>query len=118
VFICGLNINFWSKYKVDITGKWNLEVDSMFGKVPFSLEISQKADGGLHGYANTQYGGSAMDNVSLTGNELNADAKLAIQGQNIEVKIRGTINGNAINGKVSTSYFGIPAMNFTGNREV
>ena len=103
---------------MEATGKWNLEVDSMFGRVPFSLEISQTADGNLHGYAQTQYGGSEMSNVSLDGDELQADAKLAIQGQNIEITLKGTITGNSISGKISTSYFGVAPMNFNGSREI
>ena len=97
---------------VDITGKWNLQVDSMFGKVPFSLEISQTADGNLRGFAQTQYGGSEMSAISLNGNELNANAKLNIQGQNIQVNLQGLVEGNSINGKVATSFWGNSANEF------
>lgn len=97
-------------------GTWNLSVSTPQGDLPIAVTITN--DGGnVGGTINSPLFGSAeITSGSVDGNQVNATSAVSFQGQSIEVKINGTIEGSTMRGSVAASIPGIPELSFTGTK--
>lgn len=97
-------------------GTWNLSVSTPQGDLPITMTLTN--DGGkLGGTINSPFFGSAdITGGSIDGNKVRAASAVSFQGQSIEVKINGTIEGNSMRGSVSASIPGIPELSFSGTK--
>lgn len=97
-------------------GNWNLSVATPQGDLPIAVTIT--TDGGkLGGSINSPFFGNAeITGGSVEGNQINAVSIVSFQGQSIEVKINGTIEGDTMRGTVAASIPGIPELSFTGTK--
>jgi zinc protease len=99
----------------DFSGEWSLMLDFQGQNVPVSLSI-QQADGSVRGTLETVLGRGEITEGIVNGNVLSATATTEIQGQSVELQIRGALDsGNAISGTISAPI--IPdSLNFSGTR--
>lgn len=97
-------------------GTWNLSVSTPQGDLPISVTITN-GGGNLGGTINSPLFGTAeITSASIDGDKVNAVSSVDFQGQSIEVKINGTIEGNSMRGSVAASIPGIPELSFTGTK--
>jgi predicted Zn-dependent peptidase len=97
-------------------GTWNLSVSSPQGDLPISVTLKTES-GNLGGTINSPlFGSSDITGGSIDGNKISAVSAVSFQGQSIEVKINGTIEGDSMRGSVTTSIPGIPELSFTGTK--
>lgn len=93
-------------------GAWTLQINSPQGQVTSTLTL-QAGGSGLTGEISSPLGSSKVSDVQLNGNELTFSYVINVQGNEIPVTARGTIDGNAIRGAMTA--FG-QQMEFTGAR--
>jgi len=97
-------------------GTWNLSVSTPQGDLPISVTLTTNGSN-LGGTINSPlFGNADITGGSVDGNKVNAVSAVSFQGQSIEVKINGTIEGNSMKGSVTASIPGIPELSFTGTK--
>ncbi len=95
---------------VSETGKWNMTADAGGQKIPITLELKQ--DGAsLSGSLSSPMGGGAVKNAQVTGNLFTGTASVNFQGQQMEIALKGTINGDKMTGTISGPR--LPPISFT-----
>jgi predicted Zn-dependent peptidase len=97
-------------------GTWNLSVSSPQGDLPISMTLKTDA-GKLGGTLNSPlFGNSNITGGSIDGNKVSITSAVNFQGQSVEVKINGTVEGNSMKGSVNASIPGVPELPFTGTK--
>lgn len=99
---------------VNVAGKWNLTIDFQGQKLPVSLDLEQ-TDDSVSGKLESMLGEGEISDGKVKGNKLSAVAKTAMQGQELELSIVGTIEGDLINGTINTPMIPMP-LEFTGTK--
>jgi imidazolonepropionase-like amidohydrolase len=97
----------------DVSGTWNLVVDSPQGQVDITATLRQ-AGTKITGSMTSMFGESNVTDGSISGNTIQFTTVVDIQGQMLEVKYEGTIQGNSMSGTVTVQ--GIGSMPFSGTR--
>ena len=83
-------------------GTWNYVVkDTPYGTVEGQLIISQEEDG-YSGELRSGMGNVSLSNISIEGNELNADAWL----QGTDLKLAGKVDGDNLQGTIDAGSAG------------
>ncbi|MEP6922926.1 MAG: alpha/beta fold hydrolase [Pyrinomonadaceae bacterium] len=98
---------------VNAGGKWNLMANAGGQEIPITLDIKQ--DGAnLTGELQSQMGGGTIESGKVSGNAVVATAKVEVQGQAMELKIEGVVDGNKMTGTMSGQ--GLPPITFTATK--
>jgi dipeptidyl aminopeptidase/acylaminoacyl peptidase len=98
---------------VNAGGKWNLTASAGGQEIPITLDLKQ--DGAnLTGELQSHMGGGTIESGKVSGNAVLATAKVEVQGQAMELKIEGTIDGGKMNGTMSGP--GLPPITFTATK--
>ncbi|HSK73640.1 MAG TPA: hypothetical protein VK892_18225, partial [Pyrinomonadaceae bacterium] len=98
---------------VNTTGKWKMTADAGGQIVPIDLELKQNgAD--LTGTISSALGGGTIENGKISGNMFTATMKVEIQGQPMELKMEGKIEGDKMTGNLSGP--GLPPITFTADK--
>lgn len=101
----------------NVGGKWNLTVDFQGQKVPVKLKLEQ-AGNKLNGILDSMLGKGEIANGKITGNKVLATVKIQVQGQALEVLIKGDLqNETEITGTLSAEKDGFPDLSFTGTKD-
>jgi len=97
---------------ISVAGVWTLNVEAPDGAHSSTLNLHQ--DGTvLSGDIATPMGNATIGAGRLTGNEITLEFSLTIEGQPTPVSLKGTIQGNALQGTVSAGGQNFPV---TGTR--
>jgi len=106
----------WSKPtapSINSTGKWNMTADAGGQTIPITLELKQ--DGAnVSGSLSSPMGGGNIESGKISGNMLKATAKVEVQGQQMEIQIEGTIEGDKMTGTMFGT--GLPPISFTATK--
>jgi hypothetical protein len=82
-------------------------------QIPITLELKQ--DGSVfNGSLSSALGGGTIQNGKVSGNMLVGTAKVDVQGQPMELKLEGTIEGDKMTGTLSGP--GLPPISFTATK--
>jgi zinc protease len=102
----------------NVGGKWNLTISVQGQEIPVTLDLTQDKDK-VTGKMELNFGGMAskgeVSDGKIVGNKLTATAKTDFQGQALELKISGTVDGNNMKGVINTSLIPMP-LPFTGTK--
>ena len=94
-------------------GKWALNIDFQGQTVPVNLELKQ--DGAkVTGLLESMLGEGEIADGKVNGNKFVGAAKTQIQGQDVELVINATIDGDSMEGVVDAGMAGFPPLSFTG----
>jgi hypothetical protein len=88
----------------DVTGTWNMTVETQAGSGNPVFTLKQTGDNVTGTYKGQL--GEAPVTGTVKGNEVALSYKLEAQGMAIEVKYTGTVDGNNISGKLSLGDMG------------
>jgi zinc protease len=99
----------------NVAGKWSLNIDFQGQRLPVTMTLSQSGSN-LTGTLKTMLGDGAIDDGTVSGNKLAATAKAEMQGQSVEFKISGTVDGDSMSGSITAPIVPDP-LSFTGSRE-
>jgi hypothetical protein len=92
-------------------GKWNLTAKADGQMIPITLELKQEG-AFLKGSLSSPIGGGVVKSAQITGNLFTGTASVNFQGQQMEIALKGTIDGDKMTGTISGT--GLPAIPFTG----
>ncbi len=98
---------------VNAGGKWNLMADADGQQVAVTLDLKQ--DGAnVSGTLASDVTNGTIENAKISGKMLIGTAKVEIQGQQMELKMEGTIEGDKMTGTFSGP--GLPPITFTATK--
>jgi predicted Zn-dependent peptidase len=98
----------------DVAGKWSLTVDFQGQQFPVSLALEQNGET-VSGKLESVLGEGDVNDGKVKGNKFSATAKSNVQGQNIELSIKGTVENDSMSGSLSAPMIPMP-LNFSGTR--
>lgn len=95
---------------INVAGKWDMTADVNGQQLPVMLELKQDSSN-LTGSLSSMMGGGLLQSGKVSGNVFEATFLVEIQGQKLELKMEGTIEGDKMTGTLSGQ--GIPSIPFT-----
>ena len=99
----------------NVAGKWDLSIEAQGQKLPVTLELKQ--DGAkVSGSLESMLGKGEITNGKVSGNKFVGTAKTQIQGQDVDLTINGTIEGDSMKGVINATIPGFPPLPFEGKR--
>ena len=97
----------------DISGKWSMAADAGSQVVDIAVEIAQKgAD--FTGTSSSMLGNGKIDTGKVEGKKFSAIMHADVQGQAVDFKMEGTVDGDKMTGTLSNANFG--SVPFTATR--
>lgn len=105
-----------SSENAQISGKWNLTVSAFGQELKLALKLEQ-TDAKFTGVLESALMKGTIDDGSVSGNKLTANLATNFQGQSLEIAINATVDGDKINGTLSSPILPAP-YSFSGTREV
>ena len=99
----------------DVAGNWSLNIDFQGQRLPVSMTLEQ-AGSDVKGILKTMLGDGVIEGGTVSGNKLAATAAAEMQGQPVEFKISGIVDGNSMSGAITAPIVPDP-LSFTGSRE-
>jgi hypothetical protein len=100
-------------YAADVAGTWALSVESPRGTRQSTLVLTQKGEE-IAGTMKSERGDMPVSGT-LKGNALAFGYKMSMQGNEMDIKYTGTVDGDAISGTVS--FGGMGEGKFTGKKQ-
>jgi len=101
--------------KVDVAGKWNLEVKTQAGGIT-TPSVTLKQDGEkLSGHYSSVTLGEAEVTGTLKGQQIEFSFNADVQGFALHVQYTGTVKGDTMDGKISLGELGDGT--FTGKKQ-
>ena len=107
----------WSKGaapSVNASGKWNVTADAGGQQIPITFNLKQDGSN-FNGSLSSDLGGGSFENGKVSGKMLRGTARVEVQGQQMELKLEGTIEGDKMTGTLSGP--GLPPITFTATKE-
>jgi hypothetical protein len=101
------------KPTVNVTGKWELSVETPMGSMKMTVEFLQEA-ASLSGKLTTQFGVSEFSEGVVSGNEISFDMVLSVAGQEIDLYFSAVVEKDTMTGTVIQGTMG--SAEFTGKR--
>lgn len=102
---------------VNVTGKWELAMQAMGQNLPLTLDLKQEGDKVSGELSAGMLGKGTVENGKVSGNKFTGNAKMSFQGQQLNLKITGTIDGENMKGSVDTGFPGAPPFQFSGKKK-
>ena len=101
------------KAAIDVSGKWTLIAEAPGQSVEMAMELKQTADN-FNGTLSSQLGGGTVENGKVSGNNVQGTAKVTVNGNPLDLKMDGTVEGNTMKGTLDSPFGLIP---FTATRD-
>ncbi len=98
--------------QVNITGKWEISLESPMGTLNFNLEVKQEG-ASLSGKFVSQFGTSEFTGGKVLGNETFFTLSLTFGGESMDLTFSAVIEGDTMRGTVQSS---MGSMEFKGRR--
>ncbi|HEY0460422.1 MAG TPA: alpha/beta fold hydrolase [Pyrinomonadaceae bacterium] len=102
-----------TKAAVDVSGKWTMFVDANGQTIQIAMELKQ-TDKDFSGTTSSMLGGGTVENGKVTGNTLQGLMKAIVQGQSLDIKMDGTVEGDTMKGTLDSPYGVLP---FTATKD-
>ncbi|MEZ5425642.1 MAG: pitrilysin family protein [Pyrinomonadaceae bacterium] len=99
----------------EVSGVWKLEVDAQGQKLPIKIILNQDGDK-IFGEMESMLGTGEISNGKIKGNKFSAIAVSSFQGQEMEIRISGKIEGDEIKGAIETGLPDFPPLPFSGKK--
>jgi dipeptidyl aminopeptidase/acylaminoacyl peptidase len=96
---------------VNVSGKWNLTANAGGQELPITMDLTQTG-GNFSGSLNSMMGGGKIEGGKVSGKNIVGTARVDVQGQSMEIKIEGVIDGDKMTGTIAGP--GLPPISFTG----
>ncbi len=103
-------VNPKPKPAVNLTGNWNGVIETQFGDIPFTLQVTQPAGSQTFearvGITNPETGEPIYANGSGRVNnkgKFSSESDVQYQGQNVHIEISGSVSGNRMSGDIEVS---------------
>ncbi|HEV7700491.1 MAG TPA: S9 family peptidase [Pyrinomonadaceae bacterium] len=90
----------------NVTGKWMWTVDAGGQQIPLDINLKQDA-GAFTGTSSSPLGQGTIVDGKVSGSAFTALLKADMQGQAVDIKIEGKIDGGKISGSMNVPGFGI-----------
>ncbi len=84
---------------VNVTGKWEFEIDTEMGVITMTAEFNQE-ESSFSGKLITQFGTFEFSEGVVSGNEISFDVSISFGGQDIELSFSGVVEGDIMTGTV------------------
>ena len=91
--------------KADVTGTWNVTVDSPQGEVAITLDLKQ-SDSDITGEMKSEFGTADVYDGSISGNKIEFSVKLPMGPEPVEIIFEGTVDGNSMEGTLDLGPMG------------
>ena len=101
------------KASVDVSGVWNLDADASGQNVQIGFRLEQK-DSDFQGTVSTQFGDGTIEKGKVSGNSITGTIKIEIQGQPMELEMKGKIVDGKMTGTIEGP--GVPQVSFSGEK--
>jgi zinc protease len=98
----------------NMAGKWTLNVEAMGQTLQIALDLQQDGNNVSGKMESALVSGDI--NGTVAGNSFNAASKTEVMGQEVEMNMAGTVEGDSITGSINAGLPGIPDLPFNGNR--
>lgn len=98
--------------QVNVSGKWEISLESPMGSMQFSLELLQE-DSALSGKFISQFGTTEFTGGKVSGNEIFFTLSITFGGESIDLTFSAMIEGDTMRGNVQGQ---MGSMEFTGKR--
>ncbi len=98
---------------VNLTGSWDMLVDAGGQQLPIQMVLNQ-TDAKFNGTTDSQLGKGNVENGVVSGNNFTGIVKVEFQGQPLELKMEGKIDGDKMTGTMDAP--GLPPITFTANK--
>jgi hypothetical protein len=102
-----------AKAEVDLTGKWTMVAEAPGQSVTISMELKQN-ESAFTGTISSMLGEGTVENGKVSGKNVSGLIRTNVQGQPIELKMDGTVEGGTIKGTFDSPFGTIP---FTATRD-
>ena len=102
-----------AKAAVDVTGNWTMFADAPGQTVELAMELKQTGSD-FNGTLSSMLGGGTVENGKVSGNNVEGLAKVSVQGQLVDIKMSGTVEGDTMKGTLDSPFGMIP---FTASRK-
>ena len=89
----------------DISGKWALAADASGQTIDITVEIKQTGES-FTGTTSSQLGNGTIEGGKVSGKTFTATLKADIQGQPVDFKMDGSVDGDKMSGTFSNASFG------------
>ncbi|MEP6789589.1 MAG: hypothetical protein ABJB40_14210 [Acidobacteriota bacterium] len=89
----------------DISGKWALAANANGQTIDIAVEIKQ-TDDNFTGTTSSQIGNGTIEGGKVSGKTFTATLKADVQGQAVDFKMEGSIDGDKMSGTFSNGSFG------------
>lgn len=97
-----------------VSGTWELSLDFQGQKLPVTLTLDQSSDR-VSGKIDTVLGSGNIEDGRVKGNKVSATARTEIQGESVDFKISGSVDGDSMRGTLSAPIIPDP-LSFEGKR--
>lgn len=99
----------------DVAGNWTLSIEAMGQELQINLNLDQDGEK-ISGKVSSMMGEGEISDGKVNGNKVSAIAKFEISGQKAEIGIKGTVDGDSIEGTMAYDKIPMP-LEFKGSRE-
>jgi hypothetical protein len=87
---------------LNVAGVWNMSIDAGGQEIPATLTLKQDGDKVSGTMSSPFFGTTELDGLKLEGDKLTFTASLNFQGQNIAIVGSGMVNGDSMQGTISS----------------
>ncbi len=103
-----------AKAEVDVTGNWTMNANTPDGQaIEIQMELKQTGSD-FDGTMSSMIGGGKVNKGKVSGKSFDGTAQFESQGQTIDLKMSGTVDGDAMKGTLDSPFGLIP---FTATRK-
>ncbi|MGI8788185.1 MAG: alpha/beta hydrolase family protein, partial [Pyrinomonadaceae bacterium] len=107
-------VNMNAAPAVNITGSWKMTANVGGQTIP--IDVGFKQDGAnLSGSLDSDQGSGTLSDGKVSGNSVMGTYKVEIQGNPMELKMEGTVDGDKMTGTLSG--VGLPPISFTATKD-
>lgn len=101
---------------VSFPGVWNLSIAAPGQSLPATLTLKEEGDV-MTGKVESQLGPGTITDIVITGNKFEGTLTFNMQGQNLAMKVNGSVAGDTIKGSIVPNFPGVPPFTFSGTRK-
>lgn len=91
--------------KVDVSGTWDLKIESEMGELPATLTLKQ-SESEVTGQFKSEMGSAEITEGSVSGNSISLTITLSMGGQSFVLTMQGTVEGDSMEGSIDFGEMG------------
>lgn len=95
------------KTDIDVTGKWTMFAEAPGQTVQILMDLKQTG-GEFNGTIDSEVGGGTIENGKISGSDVQGIARISVNGNPIDIKINGKVEGETMKGTLDSPFGLIP----------